>query len=88
MENTHAAHSVFATACALNVPASTSARPSSALINPFSGTRPIFAYARSVFATFCAWNVPDSASARPSPPPRAPAPSSHMPKAWLPQPAR
>ena len=42
------------------------ARPSSSLIKPAPGSRPIVAYAHSVFATFCALNVPASASARPS----------------------
>ena len=51
-------HSVFATSCALNVPATASARPSSPLIKPASGSRPIVAYAHSVFATPCALNVP------------------------------
>jgi hypothetical protein len=48
------AHSVFATFCALSVPASASARPSSTLISPAPGSRPIVAYAHSVFATPCA----------------------------------
>ena len=56
MENKHAAdQSVIATSCALNVPASASARPSSSRIKPAPGVRPIVAYAHSVFATFCAF---------------------------------
>ena len=69
-------HSVFATSCALNVPATASARPSSPLIKPASGSRPIVAYAHSVFATPCALNVPTSASARPSSSLIKPAPGS------------
>ena len=42
------AHSVFATCCALNVPASASARPSSPRITPAPGSRPIVAYAHRV----------------------------------------
>jgi hypothetical protein len=39
IENTHAAHGVFAKSCWLNVPASASARPSSSLIIPAAGSR-------------------------------------------------
>jgi hypothetical protein len=91
MESTHAAHSVFATPSALNVPAIASARPSSSLISPAPGSRPIVAYAHSVFATPCALNV--SATPPPAPPApssaplQAPAPSSHTPTACLPSPA-
>ena len=60
------AHSVFATFCELNVPATASTRPSSALIIPAPGFRPIFAYAHSVFAMCRAVNVTATASARPS----------------------
>ena len=45
------AHSVLATSCVLNVPASASARPSSSRIKPAPGFRPIVTYAHSVFAT-------------------------------------
>ena len=67
---------VFATSCALNVPASASARPSTSRITPAPGSRPIVAYAHSVFATSCALNVPATASARPSSPLITPAPGS------------
>ena len=65
------AHSLFAKACALSVPADASARPSSNLvtITPSPGSRPIIAYAHSehsVFAKACALSVPANASARPS----------------------
>ena len=74
--NTDAAHSVLATFCVLNVPASASVLPSSSLIIPAPGSGPIVAYAHRVFATFCALNVPASASARPSSPLITPAPGS------------
>jgi hypothetical protein len=57
---------VFATFCALNLPAKASTRSSSTLIIPALGSLPIVAYAHSVFATSCALNVPANASARPS----------------------
>ena len=44
--------------CAAHWRASASARPSSALIIPAPGSRPIVAYAHSVLATACALNVP------------------------------
>jgi len=78
------AHSVFATFCALKVPAiasarssSSSARPSSTRISPTPGSRPIVAYAHSVFATCCASKVHAIASARPSRMLTSPAPGFH-----------
>ena len=44
MESTHAAHSVFATFCTLNVPAC----PSSTRITPAPGSRPIVACPQQV----------------------------------------